>query len=362
MSNGNARRQALSAKKLRRVDLLVVLPVCNYLTCENFGDACVHDAQYSVWGCCQTPYTACQLYTSCLPYSDIASCGPDCSADPYLTICSDSFYPICDQYVLDDKGILASNFYCDSTTDIETASLFATDGDQGFVTYVEVTMSILSASTSSKSTSQSSSSSSTKPSSSPTAIILTTSTSPTPSPTPSPTHTSSPSSTPVGAIAGGTVGGIAVIGAIIVAILLILRRKRNKPSNSAMAATPRPATYDESTAHPPPQMHSSPVPSYDTRGSTYKPSIPMSPASYTPEAQKTTPMYAAGGQQHAGLGLEVTELPSPPGTPANAHLSGGYATPRYSSLGASPMSSVPVARPGNENDAPEVQRYQPFMG
>lgn len=57
----------------------------NYLSCGT-SYSCAHDGQYNVWGCCQSPYTACQLYTSCLPYTSLASCGADCSADPYLTI------------------------------------------------------------------------------------------------------------------------------------------------------------------------------------------------------------------------------------------------------------------------------------
>jgi hypothetical protein len=54
-------------------------------------------------------------------------------------------------------------------------------------------------------------------------------TSPTTSTSSSPTPTSHPKkSTPIGAIVGGVVGGVAVIAIALIAIFLILRRRKNK--------------------------------------------------------------------------------------------------------------------------------------
>src|SRR5690349_19547029 len=64
-------------------------------------------------------------------------------------------------------------------------------------------------------------------------------TSPTPTPTsPPPASKSSP---PIGAIVGGVIGGIAVIGAIVVAVIFLLKRKRGVSSTSG----PAPAQYHQ---------------------------------------------------------------------------------------------------------------------
>ncbi|KAK3209195.1 hypothetical protein GRF29_69g1062981 [Pseudopithomyces chartarum] len=46
--------------------------------------------------------------------------------------------------------------------------------------------------------------------------------------------------TPIGAIVGGTIGGIAVIGALVVAAILLIRRRGNTPSDQVVKTAPPP--------------------------------------------------------------------------------------------------------------------------
>ncbi|KAN0095990.1 hypothetical protein V8E51_014795 [Hyaloscypha variabilis] len=207
---------------------------CGYLdgavafpqTCSP-GYTCAIATAQNVWACCPTP-SACQIATSCVPQSQLASCAANaaCPGDNYVTKC-DSFDPYCNlQIVIGEGNLPATLFYCDSIPSIETIYATATDAGTSVASgasFVFVSMTIPTASASPTTT----------PTPSPTPVIFST-TSTSASSTPTPTHNSS--STPVGAIVGGTIGGVAVLIAIAFGIFFILRsrKKNNAPPSSEM--------------------------------------------------------------------------------------------------------------------------------